>query len=140
MHDGKAYAADYRYAIPQIGYYTPQVKPPERPLRISSISLDRSSSPNSLITGEYKKDRGGVNSPKPANARIVRWDLDGDGKADQIQRGVRDVTGQHERRDHVRRRTRIRAEHQRVRPQARVAAPRHRRDLEPAHQGPARRS
>ncbi|UWP86637.1 hypothetical protein [Dactylosporangium fulvum] len=75
MDDGKAYAADYRYAIPQIGYYTP-----DRPLRISSISLDRTSSPNSLITAEYKQDRDGVHSPRPANTRIVRWNLGKDGK------------------------------------------------------------
>jgi hypothetical protein len=80
MVGGKAYAADYRYAIPQVGYYTPQPDPTQLPLRISSISLDRSSSPNSLITAEYKEDRDGVHSPKPANARIVRWNLDGNGK------------------------------------------------------------
>lgn len=74
LHDGKAYAADYRYAIPQLGYYKPNQK-----LRISSISLDRTSSPNSLITAEYKEDRAGVHSPKPANARIVRWNLGRDG-------------------------------------------------------------
>jgi hypothetical protein len=80
MDDGKAYAADYRYAIPQIGYYTPQSDPPHLPLRISSISLDRTSSPDSLITAEYKEDRNGVHSKKPADARIVRWDLDRNGK------------------------------------------------------------
>lgn len=80
MHDGKAYAADYRYAIPQVGYYRPRPNPPHLPLRISSIALDRSSSPNSLITAEYKEDRDGVQSPRPANARIVRWDLDDNGK------------------------------------------------------------
>lgn len=80
MDDGKAYAADYRYAIPQIGYYRPRPDPPHEPLRISCVSLDRSSSPNSLVTAEYKEDRDGVHSPRPANARIVRWDLDGDGR------------------------------------------------------------
>jgi len=80
MVDGKAYAADYRYAIPQVGYYSSPVKPPKTPLRISSISLDRSSSPDSLITAEYKEDCNGVHSTRPANARIVRWDLDRAGK------------------------------------------------------------
>lgn len=80
MHDGKAFAADYRYAVPQVGYYRPATDPTGTPLRISCVSLDRTSSPNSLVTAEYKEDRDGVESPTPANARIVRWDLDADGR------------------------------------------------------------
>lgn len=75
--DKKAYAADYRYAIPQVGHYRAKDG-----LRISAISLDRSTTPDSLVTVEYKEDRDGVHSPKPANARIVRWNLGRDGKPD----------------------------------------------------------
>jgi hypothetical protein len=79
MTDGKAYAADYRYAIPQVGYYRP-TDDSGAPLRISSMSLDRTSSPNALVTAEYQEDPGGVHAPDPANARIVRWDLGADGR------------------------------------------------------------
>jgi hypothetical protein len=76
VFNGVAFAADYRYAIPQIGYYRPKLTPPgQRPLRISCVSLDRTSSPNSLITAEYKEDREGVHSTRPADARIARWNL-----------------------------------------------------------------
>lgn len=96
MDDGKAYAADYRYAIPQLGLYRPKPASSGSPLRISSVSLDRSSSPNSLITAEYKEDRDGVHSPRPANARIVRWDLDSTGRlevsGDQVRSSAAYVT------------------------------------------------
>ncbi|MFI0357853.1 hypothetical protein [Actinomadura sp. 9N407] len=74
MYDGKVYAADYRYAIPQSRCYEPK-----QPLRFSCVSLDRTRTPNSLIIAEYKKDRAGVHSTKNADAEIVRWDLGDDG-------------------------------------------------------------
>ncbi|MEX3105316.1 MULTISPECIES: hypothetical protein [unclassified Streptomyces] len=74
MYDGKAYAAGYRYVIPQTGYYERPSEVGPDPLAISCVSLDRTTSPDSLITAEYKPDRRGVQA-EPADARIVRWNL-----------------------------------------------------------------
>ncbi|QLY28138.1 hypothetical protein [Nocardia huaxiensis] len=73
MKGKKAFAADYRFAIPQLGYYRPPLV--TQPLRVSCVSLDRTTSPNTLVTAEYQKDRDGVSSTRPAEARIVRWNL-----------------------------------------------------------------
>jgi hypothetical protein len=99
LDGGQAYAADYRFAVPQVGYYRPEPDPTDPTdragdaLRISCVSLDRTSSPNSLVTAEYKEDRDGANSPRPANARIVRWDLGQDGKLASSDGEVRSSAG-----------------------------------------------
>ncbi|GLY69073.1 hypothetical protein [Amycolatopsis taiwanensis] len=67
--NGKAHAAGYKYALPQVGSYTPVKKD----MRFSSISIDHST--NSLVAGEYQKKQAG----KPANERVVRWRLNDDG-------------------------------------------------------------
>lgn len=61
------YAHQYAYAVPQIGTY--QQESACEP-RFSWIALDRSSSPPSLVTGEYDAES--------VYGRIYRWPLDGD--------------------------------------------------------------
>ncbi|TCP56841.1 hypothetical protein EV191_101788 [Tamaricihabitans halophyticus] len=75
--DGKYYAYDYRYVLPQVGSFTQDEKgscnpPPsnqDAPLCFSWVGLDRSTSPASLLTGEffYEQEPGG---------RMARWPLD----------------------------------------------------------------
>ncbi|MGA8113745.1 MAG: hypothetical protein WCA46_08800 [Actinocatenispora sp.] len=74
--DGHYYAAGYSYVAPQVGRYSQAGDgdcdpPPDSgtaPLCFSSLSLDRSTSPPSLLTSEYYRGVGG--------ARLVRWGLD----------------------------------------------------------------
>ncbi len=74
--DGRYYAHDYRYVVPQVGAYTQTggcVRPPDsldQPLCYSYLAVDRSTSPPSLLTGEYYDGVPG--------ARLVRWPLDTD--------------------------------------------------------------
>jgi hypothetical protein len=62
---GNYYAHNYAYAIPQIGTYaqTSECAP-----RFSFISVDHSTAPRSLITGEYDADS--------VYGRLYRWPLD----------------------------------------------------------------
>ncbi|SPN96494.1 uncharacterized protein DNG_00022 [Cephalotrichum gorgonifer] len=65
---GSGYTAQgYRYVIPQVTWYqwTPSFN-----FRFSYISLDRTTSPDSILVGEYQPD----SSVNPT--RHVRWDLD----------------------------------------------------------------
>ncbi|GAA0592143.1 hypothetical protein GCM10010174_04020 [Kutzneria viridogrisea] len=78
--DGKYYAYDYRYVVAQVGSYrqsgSGDCDPPPSsltaPLCFSYIGVDRSTSPPSLLTGEYYNGKAG--------ARLVRWSLAADGK------------------------------------------------------------
>ncbi|MQA09152.1 MAG: hypothetical protein GEU98_11520 [Pseudonocardiaceae bacterium] len=74
--DGKYYAYNYGYALPQVGAYSQEGSgdcdpPPDQlndPLCFSYVGVDRGSSPPSLLTGEYYNGAGG--------ARLVRWPFD----------------------------------------------------------------
>ncbi len=69
-HDAETdayYAHEYAYAVPQIGMY--QQDSSCEP-RFSWVALDRSTSPPSLVTGEYDAES--------VYGRIYRWPLDGD--------------------------------------------------------------
>ncbi len=74
--DGHYYAAGYSYVAPQIGAYSQagdgNCSPPPTgttdPLCFSSLSLDRSTSPPSLLTSEYYAGAAG--------SRLVRWSID----------------------------------------------------------------
>jgi hypothetical protein len=62
--DDTYYAYGYKYVVPQVGRYRRQACSP----RFSFVALDRSSSPPSLLSGEY-------DSGSPAG-RLFRWPLD----------------------------------------------------------------
>jgi hypothetical protein len=62
---GKYAAAGYKYVLPQVSRY---VRPSGSDLVFSFVSVDRASSPQSLLTGEYRKGKAG--------GRLVRWPLD----------------------------------------------------------------
>lgn len=57
-------AADYRYVVPQVDDY---MLSNSCPLAFSYASLDRSTTPPSIVTGEYKSGTEG---------RLARWSLD----------------------------------------------------------------
>lgn len=57
-------AADYKYIVPQVDDY---MLSKSCPVAFSFASLDRSTTPHSLVTGEYKSGTEG---------RLVRWNLD----------------------------------------------------------------
>lgn len=65
LNGGKYYAHGYKYIIPQIGTYTPTSGSTK--FRFSYISLDRTSTPDSILVGEYE-------SPA-TTARIARFDI-----------------------------------------------------------------
>lgn len=65
------HAHGYKYILPQVGLYEPHSK---CAMRFSWMSVDRSSDPPSLISGEYPEDE---DSP---NGRMYRWQLGPDGK------------------------------------------------------------
>jgi hypothetical protein len=62
---GKYAAAGYKYVLPQVSAYQ---QPAGADLVFSFVSVDRGSSPQSLITGEYRQGKAG--------GRLVRWPLD----------------------------------------------------------------
>ncbi|KAK3990494.1 hypothetical protein QBC44DRAFT_264767 [Cladorrhinum sp. PSN332] len=64
--NGTYTAAGYKYVIPQIRWFK---WTPSFPFRFSFISLDRTTSPDSLVVGEYQP-----NTTVPI--RFVRWPLD----------------------------------------------------------------
>jgi hypothetical protein len=62
---GKYAAAAYKYVLPQVSAYQ---QPAGSNLVFSFVSVDRASSPQSLVTGEYRQGKPG--------GRLVRWPLD----------------------------------------------------------------
>ena len=78
VHGNKVKAADYRYAIPQVGMYrsTGSAKP-----TFSSVSVDHTRGHRALVTGEYKENAKG--------GRIVRWPLRGEQPATDDKQVVR---------------------------------------------------
>lgn len=80
-HSGIYYGHGYRYVMPQVGAWTVPGEQtgstcePSGPPRFSFVGLDRSTVPDSLITGEY------CNPPNPEDdptlyGRMARWPLD----------------------------------------------------------------
>ncbi|MGW6912414.1 hypothetical protein ACWGB8_01125 [Kitasatospora sp. NPDC054939] len=81
--DGKYYAYDYRYVLPQSGAYDNT----GTLLRYSCLGLDRASSPDSLTVSEYAVDLAAPavdytgtgwngNGTRIATPKVVRWNLD----------------------------------------------------------------
>ncbi|RPA98383.1 hypothetical protein L873DRAFT_1687910 [Choiromyces venosus 120613-1] len=62
-------AAGYAYVLPQSRTYT-ATDPPTPSLRFSFVSLDRTTTPDSLLIGEYQT----ASDPEPR--RFVRWSID----------------------------------------------------------------
>ncbi|KAF2246809.1 hypothetical protein BU26DRAFT_383022, partial [Trematosphaeria pertusa] len=65
---GKYAAYGYKYILPQVRTYTWQPKSGLTNMRFSFISLDRTTTPDSLLIGEYHATR--------TDCRLVRWDVD----------------------------------------------------------------
>lgn len=80
---GTYYSYGYRYVMPQIyGWSNPDGLasfPPEYkceasgPQKFSYLGLDRSESPDAMVTGEYCADQNDPN----LNGRVARWPMDG---------------------------------------------------------------
>ncbi len=62
---GKYNAYGYKYVLPQKFTYTPSV---DVGMRFSFVSLDRTSTPDSIVAGEYDENGDGT--------RLVRWNID----------------------------------------------------------------
>ncbi|WP_113703107.1 hypothetical protein [Nonomuraea lactucae] len=63
-HDGRFHAFGYRYVIPQTDFW--RVTRPGA--RFSFVGIDRSTTPHTLISGEYAEDR--------TDRLVARWDLE----------------------------------------------------------------
>lgn len=74
--DGKYYAYDYKYVLPQAFKYNP-----EPSLRCSFISLDRTTTPDSILIGEYQEP--------PKVGRLLRWNIDSDSRELSYDAGSR---------------------------------------------------
>lgn len=66
--DGSYHAFDYRYALPQAHTFTASTTGGTERLRFSAASLDRTSTPDSVIVPEYNADGTGT--------RVVRFPID----------------------------------------------------------------
>ncbi|GAA4904374.1 hypothetical protein LX16_3681 [Stackebrandtia albiflava] len=66
--DGRYMAHDYLYILPQSGRYVPSTVGGEPRVRYSQSSLDRTTSPDSMVVSEYGNPGDGT--------RIIRFDLD----------------------------------------------------------------
>ncbi|OBT95345.1 hypothetical protein VE01_06650 [Pseudogymnoascus verrucosus] len=67
---GKYSANNYAYVLPQMWKFDWKSKQPDSPFRHSWVSLDRSTTPDSLIIGEYQETD--VKTP----IRVIRYPLD----------------------------------------------------------------
>ncbi|KAF2203553.1 hypothetical protein GQ43DRAFT_258431 [Delitschia confertaspora ATCC 74209] len=65
---GKYAAYGYKYVLPQVRSYDWQAEDGVRDLRFSFLSLDRTTTPDTLLVGEYSATR--------TDSRLVRWPLD----------------------------------------------------------------
>ena len=57
-----------RYVLPQVRTYDWQPQDGVKDMRFSFVSLDRTTTPDSLLVGEYSATR--------TDCRLVRWDID----------------------------------------------------------------
>ncbi|MEV4838038.1 hypothetical protein AB0K05_26240 [Nonomuraea sp. NPDC049486] len=81
-HGGRLHAFGYRYVIPQTDFWRVAVKG----ARFSFVGLDRSTTPHTLISGEYAEDH--------REGRVVRWNLELDGEpADAFVMGHEKIQG-----------------------------------------------
>ncbi|ACQ81622.1 conserved hypothetical protein [Beutenbergia cavernae DSM 12333] len=70
--DGTYHAFGHRYVLPQALHHTSDVVGDETDFRFSSISLDRSSSPHSVVMAEY---RAAADEAAGQAARVIRFDM-----------------------------------------------------------------
>lgn len=66
--NGKFGAYGYKYVLPQVRTYTWQSKDGVKDLRHSFVSLDRTTTPDSILVGEY--------NAVTFNNRLIRWNID----------------------------------------------------------------
>lgn len=66
--DGSYHAFDYKYVLPQAFSYQHSTTGGQDPIRFSFVSLDRTSTPDSIVAGEYDSDGPGT--------RLIRWEID----------------------------------------------------------------
>ena len=88
VRDGRMDAHGYRYIAPQIARYTLDLNSCK--VRFSFVSLDRSTSPPRLLSGEYRKDDTG--------GRLIEWPIDEQtgwlsSDADGLVRATRSLVG-----------------------------------------------
>lgn len=84
LHDGRYHGFGYRYVMPQVGTWEhpdgPAEFPPDNkcatggPPKFSYLSLDRSTTPDMLISGEYCAAPAGPD----LYGRVAQWEMDGD--------------------------------------------------------------
>jgi hypothetical protein len=83
-HGGRYYAFDHRYVLPQVATYRQGAAPagpngcvptPDA-LCFSSVALDRSTTPDSLVVGEYRDSRDA--NPAVDGGRIARYPVAAD--------------------------------------------------------------
>ncbi|MFD0851202.1 hypothetical protein ACFQ07_03180 [Actinomadura adrarensis] len=70
--DGSYQAFGYKYVLPQVFRYTQSTSGGQAPIRFSCVALDRTSTPDSVIVGEYAN----VPDGQTARARVFRFPLD----------------------------------------------------------------
>lgn len=74
------YAHNYKYVLPQVATYRQPVQSPNKcdptatRLCFSSLSLDRSTAPDTLVVGEYREDRD--TNAAVDGGRVVRYQVD----------------------------------------------------------------
>ncbi|HUQ57464.1 hypothetical protein [Lentzea sp.] len=72
------YAHNYKYVLPQVGWYRQNVRidcvPSASQLCFSSLSLDRSTTPDTLVVGEYRDGRS--TDTAVDGGRVVRYRVD----------------------------------------------------------------
>lgn len=73
-HGDEYHAFNYRYILPQVKAY--KLDDDSEPFRFSFVAVDRSTSPMSLVTGEYCRDSEDDNCDAAHPGRILRWELD----------------------------------------------------------------
>lgn len=88
---GTYYAYTYKYVLPQVASYRQAIDPgtPCTPqvnaLCFSSLSLDRSTAPDTLVAGEYRNGRSG--DPAIDGGRVVRYPVTSDTRKPVLSSG-----------------------------------------------------
>lgn len=83
------YAYNYKYVLPQVGWYRQSVRtdcvPSASQLCFSSLSLDRSTTPDTLVVGEYRNGRS--TDTAVDGGRVVRYRVDASSRQLELTSG-----------------------------------------------------